>query len=52
MKNFCEFLRKCVMKIIDFKKITKWSYQHKCSRNHMKMQKSVLFVKRNFKTNM
>ena len=44
MKRFCEFLREHAMKIIDFRK--------KRSRNHMKIQKSVIFVKKKLKINL
>ena len=40
MKKFCEPLRKHAMKIINFKKTNK---------NYMKMQKFVIFVKKNSK---
>ena len=51
MKKFCEFLRRHAMKIINFKKKKKWNYWPKISRNHTKMQKSDIFVKKNFKIN-
>ena len=41
-EKLCEFLREHAMKIINLK-------NEKSSRNHMKMQKSVIFVKRNLK---
>ena len=48
MKTFCEFLREHAMEIINFKK-TKTKLK---SRRHlMKMQKSAIFVKKNFKIN-
>ena len=50
MKKFCEFLREHAMKIINFKK-KKWNCYQKSSRNHMKMQESVIFVKKNLKIN-
>ena len=51
IKKFCESLRKHTMKIINFKKKKKWSYWQKSSRNPMKMQKSVIFVRKNLKIN-
>ena len=50
MKKFCDSLREHPMKIINFKK-KKWSYYQKISKNHIKMQKFVIFVKKNLKTN-
>ena len=47
MKKFCESLRKHTMKIINFK-IKKQSYKQISSKNHLKMQKSVIFVKKDF----
>ena len=44
MKKFCESLREHLLKIIIFK-------IEKSSRSHIKMQKSVLFVKKNLKKN-
>ena len=49
-KKCCESLREHAMKIINFKKIMK--LLKKSSRNHMKMQKSVIFVKKNLKISM
>ena len=46
MKKFCESLREQVMKIINLKN------EVKSSKNHMKMQKFVIFVKKKFKMNM
>ena len=45
MKKFCEFLKEHKMKMIKFRKKKKWSYQQKSTQNHMKRQKSVMFVK-------
>ena len=45
MKKFCEFLRKHSM---NFKK-KKWSCQQKSSKNHTKMQTSVICVKKYLK---
>ena len=44
MKTFSEFLRELAKKIIYFKKEKKSSYSQKSNRNHMKIQKSVIFV--------
>ena len=49
LEKFCESLREDAMKIINFKKKKKWRYGQKSSRNHMKMQISVTFVKKNWK---
>ena len=49
-KKFCESLREHAMKIINFKNIMK--LLKKSSRNHMKMQKSVIFVMKNLKISM
>ena len=49
-KKFCEFLKEHAMKIINFKK-KKMKLLTKCSRNHIKMQKSVIFVKKNLEIN-
>ena len=49
MKIFCKSLRQHTMKMI--LKSKKWSYWQKSSKNHMKMQKSVIFVKKNLKMN-
>ena len=46
MKKFCEFLREHVMKIINFKK-KKMKLLTK--KQKLKMQKSVIFVKKNLK---
>ena len=51
MIKFCEFLREYVIEIIHFK-IKKCSYYQNSSSKHVKMQKSVLSVKRNIKMNM
>ena len=48
MKKVCEFLREHTMKIINFKK-KKIKFLQKSSRNRMKMQKSVVFVKKYLK---
>ena len=48
MKKFCEFLREYVMKIINFKK-RKMKLLTK--KQKLKMQKSVIFVKKNLKIN-
>ena len=50
MKKFCEFLREHTMKIINFIK-KKMKLLTRNSRNHMKMQKFVIFVKKNLKIN-
>ena len=50
MKKFCESLREHVMNIINFKK-KKMKLLTKSSRNQMKMQKSVIFLKKNLKIN-
>ena len=50
MKKFCEFLRKHTMKIINLKK-KKMKLLKKSSRNHIKMQKSVTFIKKKLKIN-
>ena len=44
MKKFCELLKEHTMKIINIKKKNN-------SMNHMKIQKSILFVKKNLKIN-
>ena len=44
MKKFCESLREHAMRIINFKK-KKWNYLRNSNRNHMKMQKSVIYIK-------
>ena len=43
MKKFCELLREHAMKIINFKS-KKLNYLQKSSRNHLKMQKFVIFI--------
>ena len=48
MKKFCEFLREYVMKIINFKK-KKMKLLTK--KQKLKMQKSVIFVRKNLKIN-
>ena len=50
MKKFCEFLREHTMKIINFKK-KKMKLLTKEHQDHMKIQKSVIFVKKNLKVN-
>ena len=49
MKIFCEFLREHAMKIINIKRKKKLKLLQKSSRNHMKMQKYVIFIKKNLK---
>ena len=49
-KKNCESLREHTIKIINFKK-KKWNYYQKSSKNHMEVQKSVIFVKNNLKIN-
>ena len=51
MKNFCESLRKHIIKIISYKKKNE-DINKKCSKNHIKMQKYVIFLKKNLKINM
>ena len=51
MKDFCESLRVNAMNIINFKK-KKNEIINRGSTNHMKMPKSVIFVKKNLKINM
>ena len=51
MKKFCKSLRQNTIKIINFKK-EKMKLLTKSSRNQMKMQKSVVFVKKNLKIDM
>ena len=48
MKKFCESLREHAMKIVNFKK-KKMKLLKKEQRNHMKIQKFVIFVKKNWK---
>ena len=48
IRKFCGYLREHVMKIIDIKK-KEMKLLTKSSKNHMKMQKSVIFVKKNLK---
>ena len=50
MKKFCEFLREFAMEMINFK-TKKMKLLTKEQQNHMKMQKSVIFVKKNLKIN-
>ena len=50
MKKFCEYLREHAMRIINFKKKKK-SYRRKRSKNHMKIQKYVIFAKKNLQIN-
>ena len=47
MKKFCDFLWEHVLKIINFLK-----KKFLISMNHMKMQKSVIFVEKSLKINM
>ena len=51
MKTFFECLREHEMTLINLKKEKKRNYWQKSSRNHMKMQKSAIFVKKNLKKN-
>ena len=51
MKKFCEYPRECSMEIINFK-TKKGGCEQKSSRNHMKMQNSVIFLKKNLNINM
>ena len=52
MKKFCESLREHAMKIINFRnKKNEVVNKEKNSRNHMTMQKSVIFVYKNLKIN-
>ena len=48
MKKVGEFLREHTMKIIDLKKKNELIIK-RAERNHMKMQKSVIFVKKTLK---
>ena len=48
IKKFCEFLREHAMKIINFTK-KKLKSLTKEQKDHMKMQKYVIFVKKNSK---
>ena len=50
MKKFCEYVREHAMKITNFKK-KKIKLLKKEQRNHMKMHKSVIFVKKKLKIN-
>ena len=50
MKRFCDYLREHAMKIINFK-MKKNELVTKESKNHMKMLKSAIFVKKNVKIN-
>ena len=50
MKKFCEFLREHALKIINVKKEKK-KVLTKEQQNHMEIQKSVIFVKKNLKIN-
>ena len=50
MKKFCEFLREHGMKVINFKK-KKMKLLTKEQKNHMKIERSVIFVKENLKIN-
>ena len=49
MKKFCEFLRECAVKIINFKE-KKWSYSIK--EQQESYEKPVIFLKKNLKMNM
>ena len=51
MKKFCEFLREHAIKIIDFKTEKSEVIKQQNSKNHEKMQKSVIFVMKNLKIN-
>ena len=51
MKKFCESLREHAIKIINLKKKKIKLLLEKSCWNHMRMQKSVLFVKQNLKIN-
>ena len=51
MKKFCESLREHEMKIIHFEKKKIEVIKKKSRRNHMKMQKSVMFRKKKLKIN-
>ena len=48
MKKFCQYLRKHVMEKINFEKI---NYKLKTRRNHLKLKKSFIFVKKILKIN-
>ena len=50
MKKFCVSLREHAINFINFKK-KKVKLLRKSSRNNMKMQKAVIFVKKNLKIN-
>ena len=50
MKTFFESLREDIMKIVNLKK-KKEFFLKKSSRSRMKMQKPVIFVKKNLKIN-
>ena len=50
MKQFCDFLTEHTIKIIYFKK-KKMKLITGSSRNHIKMQKFIIFVKKNLKIN-
>ena len=47
MKNFEECLREQEWKLLILKREA-WSYEQKSSKNHMKMRKSFIFVKKKF----
>ena len=51
IKKFCESLREHAMRILNFKK-KKWNYLPNSNRNHMKIQKSVIYIKKNVEINM
>ena len=53
MKKFCKSLREHTMEIINFKKkkLMKSWWKQMNSRNHMKLQKSAIFVKKSLKIN-
>ena len=52
MKRFCESLREHAMKIINFKKKKNEVINKRAAGIIWKMQKSVIFVKKNLKINM
>ena len=52
MKKFCESLKEHAMKTINFKKKKMNLLTKRNRRSHMKMQKSIIFAKKNLKINM
>ena len=50
--NFCESLRQHAIRLTNYKNKKKTSYYKTNSGNHMKMPKSVIFVKKSLKLNM